>query len=253
MRTLELHFVSRLRTTVKKIDVPERYSELSERQFHVVCALSRNEILPDDFVLQFFGISADVWKKLPPFYHYTLTDLVRSISTTANISRFFDSYVRVGAFSRYLIQPSNMPLMQFMNADTFAQWYEYTKKDVYLIDFFCQVALPSEETDYFRHSSSSLKYELTQHIDDDKSIRPLLLDTMMNWQLIKAYLSSAFPNMFPAGDGAPSDKPTPPSNWYDVFDALIGEHLENIEAYKRLPAFDVFRIVDGRIRDKKFK
>lgn len=253
MRELQLKFIGRFRDRIQTIDVPERYSELSSKQFHLICALTRNEVEQDDFVFKFFGIKAEVWKTLPPFYHYILTGLVTSLKSQA-ISRFFDSFVRICGESRILTTPSAMPLIQFMNADTFAQWYEFTKKDVYLIDFFCQLAMPDEDTDYVRHSTSGLHELITQHIDSDPTIRPLLLDTYINWQLIKSYLTAQYPNMFPSADSENADASTKPrpSNWYDVFDALIGEHLENIEAYKKVPAFDAFRIIDSRIRDKKF-
>lgn len=256
MRTIELHFPKPKflgKERIQRLDIPERYNELTARQFHLICSLTRAEVEHEDFIFHFFGLNEKDWKMLPPFYHYIFTNLISSLKSQS-VSRFFDSYIKVGSQSRFLSVPSEMPLMQFMNADTMAQWYEFTKKDSYLIDFFCQLAMPDEDTDYLRHSAAVFREYLLQNIEDP-SVRSLLLDTHINWQLIKSYLSAQFPNMFPSaepGTNADPNSKQRPSNWYDVFDALIGEHLENIEAYKRVPAFDAFRIIDSRIRNKKF-
>ncbi len=233
-----------------RVTAPESCRELTPAQFHTICKLNRGEISADDFLREFFSIPMFVWSKLDRYYIYVLTELVRKVKADSFGGRFFDEFVKIGPICRFLPFMPSMTLMQFMSVDTYANWYLYSRHEEYLANFASVLLLP-DDVAFADYDPSPFVLQLRKILKEDASAKATLKNLLFNWQLIKAHLSDKYPNMFPSGGEGEGD--ARPGDWSAVFDALIGEHLEHIETYKRLPAYDVFRIVDGRIRDNKYK
>lgn len=254
MRQLEVKIPGLFFDKTLHVSVPESYREMTSDQFHALCRLQRSELKPDEFLRIFFGFPERVWRALDTYYIYILTDLVRKIRANSFGSSFFDETVVLGNRVRFLPHMPSMSLMQYMTVDTYAQWYEYTKQDDYLAHF-ASVLVLNEDCNFFDYDPSESQSFYLGLIRTDSTMKLTLRDLLFNWQLIKATLAQKYPNMFPSAETSEDNpaEPKRPSDWTAVFDALVGEQLENIEAYKRLPAFDVFRIIDGRIRDNNRK
>lgn len=256
MRNVKLFIPGLFRDKWIDCDIPSDYRELSERQFRVICAVSRGEIPAEEYVMRLAGLSVEMWNKLDKFYHWLLTQIVSEIKPSKRISSFYYKNVSVGG--KHLCTPrlATMPLMQFMVVDTFAQWYQYDGNMNHLINFLASLCLPAG-TSFFDYDSSDVTLCLQNILSMHKTSgveEALMKDLVLNWQLIRTYLSEEYPNMFPTAEEGSADegKKSRPTEWSEVFDSLIGEKLECIEQYKRLPALDVFRIVDTRIRNRKF-
>lgn len=254
MRHIEISERRLLFNRVVKADIPEIYREMSAKQFHLICKLNRKQIRDEDFIVQFCSLDSRLWNKLDLFYVYKLADLVGAMKDSNHVDFFFDHCVRLGSADYYLPLFSSISLFQFMAVDTFAQWYEHTKKQTFLVNFFACLALPFN-ADFFSYDQVAASNVISSVVEKDPDSVSQIEDLVINWQLIKAWLTDKYPHMFPVDSAEPpADGKSPaPADWSQFFDSLIGEHLENIEPYKRLPAVDVFRIVNGRIRDRRFR
>ena len=247
MKQLEIRISSFLRKKVIKVTIPEAYREMTEAQFRALSKLNRNEITAECFMCEFFGIPESVWAKLDPYYVYVLTELVRRIKQNTFGNSFFVENFKFGKVKRPLPHVPSMPLLQYMTIDTYAQWYEFTQKDAYLARFVSVLLVPDGVSFFDYEPNVSYLFALDL-ISRNSVAKSAFLDLLFNWQLIRANLASKFSNLFPSSEGEEGEhKKQAPASWTNIFDALIGDHLENIETYKRLPAFDVFRIIDGRI------
>lgn len=77
----------------------------------------------------------------------------------------------------------------------------------------------------------------------------------MNWVLVKEWLSSAYPALFPDNKTSTNSRGdkirNKPVDWLALFDAFVGDNIADMDAYKDLPALDAFRIMNRRIADSK--
>lgn len=233
-----------------EIEIPERFAEMSAEQFRAVCAIHREEIDESEFLLRFFGIKANLLERLDKFYIFKLTELLQCLADNDGVDKFFIQSVKIGStvYKSPMPKLAGMTLMQFMTVDTFHSWYEYTKKDGFLYKFVASLMLETGmefgqlDVDEFFQT-----FEMASR-DNDK----LYLDLVVNWSLIKSWLCKVYPHLFPtAVDDGKKKKKERPSSWVEIYDALVGDNLMNLEAYKTLPAMDVLRVMNTRIRDGK--
>lgn len=240
-----------IRTKRIKVNVPESYSEMTAGQWSALCSMWREEVDEASFVVRFFGIDIATWSRLDTFYIYRLTDMLRDMSQHSDVNKFFAPYIRIGRNICYLPQPrlEGFTLMQYMAIDTLANVYKATRNRDILCHFIANLlAVRAEGVSV--ETLDKMVADAIDRPDFEKACQ----DIHLNYQLIQAWIAKRYPNVFPEGDGEEDAKPTVDTNgWSDVFDALVGDDLTRIVTYKTLPYDDVLRVLDGRIRDKKFK
>ena len=140
-----------------------------------------------------------------------------------------------------------MTWQQFITADTFSNWYRYTKRKAYLHHFIASL--------YIERGKSFAETDIDNVADDVE--RGLDIDTMeavlVNWALIRRWLAGSYTSLFPRAlsDGKVTDRKEKPASWLEIFDALVQDDLTRLESYKTLEAMDVIRILNRRIADQK--
>ena len=158
----------------------------------------------------------------------------------------------------------SMTFQHFITVDTFFSWYLYTNRDIYLRQFVAALYMQPHE-DFQNHDIALTSKLIFQGRPREKE----LCETIAcNWALIREWLSASYPFLFPAfsvsggSASAPSSpqasaQPMPkkqrPGSWLEIFDSLVGDDLTRILSYQTLPAIDVIRIINRKIKEQKNK
>jgi hypothetical protein len=100
-----------------------------------------------------------------------------------------------------------------------------------------------------------LNMERHMHRVGKRSSEAFLMAAFVNWTMIRAWLASVYPFLFPPADGPEEDgKPVKnggkaKSNWMDIFDAFVGDAIPDTPYYRNMPCMDAFRLINKRIKD----
>lgn len=234
--------------------IPEEYSEMSSAQFHALMALSRKECTEEMFIERFYGIKSRLWTQLDKFYVLKLTEMLKDLKEGNRVNFFYDEFITVDGKKYFAPSQllSDMSLQQFMSIDHYYSWYIYSEKVDYLYKFMACAYLPNN--DFF-----TMDFERSVSVFEKfvRGNRWLYEDSIINWMLIKNWLTSSYGYLFPAAEkpqpGEPKSmsKKNKPASWTSFFDALVGEDVANLDSYKHLSVMDVFRICNNRIKNSK--
>lgn len=238
----------------RKVMIPESYSELSPAQFVAVVAASLGWINDIQLITRYFDLSEKDTLSLDPWQAYTLRETMEFLKKTQPLFAFIIPQLQAKVDGRELwLEPpgpklAGMTLQQFMSVDTFCAWYLYSEKREYLYNFIVSL-YTDPEIEFGKLETEKYKAAILAHQDNTEEIFQAIL---VNWILIKRWLSDAYPKLFP--HSAPEGKKkTRPSSWLPVFDALVDEDLTRVESYQRLNAIDVIRIINRKIENRKKK
>ncbi|MBO4906227.1 MAG: hypothetical protein J5486_04210 [Bacteroidaceae bacterium] len=253
MKHLDIKYKSWGMARTVSADIPETLSEATTQQFLALLLLSQESITEERFFRMFFGIEERVLALLDPFQLYTLAEQLRGLWNITKTDRFFIGSFHVDDLT--FLAPSrqlrDMPFQQFMTADQFFQWAGYTGNDHYYCAMTAALYLP-EGTDFFLYDHAAMTELLTSWGD-----QALMRGIALNWSLIRVWLAEAYPHLFPqpeqsvATDSGSVPKKTRPGSWLTIFDTLVGDDLSRISTYPHLPAMDVIRILNRRIKEQK--
>ena len=151
----------------------------------------------------------------------------------------------------------SMTFQQFMTVDTFFSWYLYTNRDIYLRQFVAALYMQPHE-DFQSHDIEHTSRLIFQGRPREKELCEAI---SCNWALIREWLSASYPFLFPTSSAPsspqasaePSSKKQRPGSWLEIFDSLVGDDLTRILSYQTLPAIDVIRIINRKIKEQKTK
>lgn len=158
----------------------------------------------------------------------------------------------------------SMTFQHFMTVDTFFSWYLYTNRDIYLRHFVAALYMQPHE-DFQNHDIALTSKLIFQGRPREKELCEAIA---CNWALIREWLSASYPFLFPAfsvsggsasapfspqASAEPMPKKQRPGSWLEIFDSLVGDDLTRILSYQTLPAIDVIRIINRKIKEQKTK
>lgn len=237
--------------------LPTTYAEMSPAQFIAAVRLSKGWITEFQFFIQFFGLTEQLTNRLDEYQLYQLTGSLDFLKNLQPVySGFFCEKMPNGCQAP-TDNLRSMSFQQFMTVDTFFSWYLSTDKEVYLDQFIA--ALYIHPTESFHPTEGLTPLNLSVRTQQAHEFPfDLRYSVMVNWVLIKSWLSRSYKHLFPQGDEATAnvkgDKvKSKPVDWLSVFDAFVGDNVADIEAYKRLPCMDAFRLLNRRIKEAKKK
>lgn len=240
-----------------RVMMPESYDEMTGEQFTALVSYSKGWISEDEFMLQFLGIERKLLDKLDRWTIYNinrLLDFLKDMKPTDKMyigsipAKVDGQIIRLTAPGAKL---SGMTFQQFMTVDTFFGWWVYSEKTPYLYNFittlFTDPSKPFAELETEKYKEGILSM--------DGNTRDMMEAAVVNWMMIKQWLSNSYPYLFPT---PPSDgkeekpkKKKKPGSWLEIFDSLVDEDLTRVETYQTLPAMDVIRILNGKIKNAK--
>lgn len=256
MRTLEIDIPRRWRPTLhKQVTLPDRYEEMTPQQWVAVVALANDRINGETFYRRFFDIDSETLERIDPYQLWVLSGQLGFLANSKTpVSVFLIPEVEVTPADGIRIRMTapaarlkGMTWQQFITADTFSNWYRYTKRKAYLYHFVASL--------YIEKGKDFAGTDIDKVADDVE--RGLDIDTMeavlANWTLIRQWLADSYTSLFPRplNDGKAADKKEKPASWLEIFDTLVQDDLTRLESYKTLEALDVIRILNRRIAERK--
>ena len=129
-----------------EIEVPEKWEDLSERQFKICSRLFTEPVPDEQFISEFFGISRKLVRNFSGFEQYRLIECAEFISEPkASVNSFFLKSIP----GTYLHAPEprlkNVSFEQFMLFDTLFFDYVNSHKDTDLCKFIACLYLKKSE------------------------------------------------------------------------------------------------------------
>ncbi|MDH6355476.1 hypothetical protein M2132_001819 [Dysgonomonas sp. PH5-45] len=236
----------------KEIYIPDKWEELSERQF-AICAKLYSQPVPDDiFLSEFYGIKKSLAHRLSKFEQYKLIECAGFVSDPKQKINYFFLKSIPGTF---LVSPEprlkDISFEQFMLFDTFFFDYMNDPQEYILRKFVACIY--------------TAKGECTSDFDFEQRMEYLLkkVDTttmyaiFLNYTFIRKWLSGAFPFLFEYKEDnrherkQPSVKDKTPSrpNWNAILDGLIGDDILNEEKYRKIKCIRAFKTINNRIKN----
>lgn len=262
MKTVRFEYKERGSVKYITSQIPEHLSEATGQQFTALLALSQGRIAEEPFFINFFGIPEKVLARLDLWQLYVLTEQLRDIWKVEKIDHFPIGEILLQGDKKQRLpamrlkapeaQLKGMSFQQFMTVDQFYQWYIYTGKPQYLLAMVA--ALYIEEGSAFE--KTDIGY-VAQRLEESPH-RWLCEGLAFNWSMIRAWLSDAYPHLFPAAPAESDEEKKKtrtvkqrPGSWLNIFDTLVGDDLTRVESYKALQCMDIIRILDKRIKAQK--
>lgn len=227
-------------------EIPASWNELNAAQFVAIVSLNQRRIDEYQFFHIFFGLNRTAMERIDPFQLYSLSETLGFLSDQQvwHTDFFLSQVGKLRAPGRML---SGMSFHQFITADTYYSWYAATENAIYIDKFVAAL--------YLRQGESFIPGEgvvpdMERRLQEVKRIDlTTKMAILLNWSLIKMWLARTFTSLFPPSADT-TGKPKP-SEWLTLFDAFVGDHIADIDAYKALPCMDAFRILNRRIREAK--
>lgn len=254
-----------LGTRIIERDLPTRWSDLSEKQF-ILIAKSVSDDLPDDiFFSQLLDLSSH---SLPLYFIYKLSDYLSFLQSDEGVDRFFMHRLHDTDMYSPGVRLKGMTFEQFMHVDTMFNRYMHKMTDdnlnmfvanLYIRRCECFVLPEREKNSLF----SFRKMKLLQPADNARYIarrvdKHVKFAVFLNYVLIKKWLSTSFPFLFPeSGDNVSTGRHgkinIPSVKWLDIFDSFVGDDIAKMDYYRSMPATTAFRIMNRRIRESQKK
>ncbi len=247
MREVTFEYLHRGKRQTKTVNIPSTMSEASPEQFLALVSFSMGAIDEELFFKTFFYIDSKILSMLDPWQVYVIGQQLRDLWKLDKVDHFFlDS---MDLHGQRLIAPAKqlkgMSFQQFMTIDQFFQWYLYTERASYEAAMVAAAYIP-EGKDFFHYDHAALTEDLLTNGNPC-----IIKGVLMNWSMIRGWLSSAYPKLFPEAMSGTDDsvphKKQRPGSWLDIFDKLVGDDLTRIELYPKIPCMDVIRILNKRL------
>lgn len=256
MKTIDIYYTCCFIRRHLTRDVPEKWTELTPRQFLTVASLYRTRTIDKRFFKHFLSLPGRALD-MPDYLLYKLSELCEFVNDIRKpFDRFYLFRIGDGLYAPGA-RLKGMSFEQFMHVDTWFMKYLQTGKDEHLNLLVASLYMRKHETfvlpeqrnfHFFRKRKRLLNIE--ERVKDIECIdADIRYAVFLNFVMIRTWLSRAFPFLFPVseenGKSKSSDKPTA---WLDIFDAFVGDDIPDIESYRALPAATAFRILNKRIK-----
>ncbi len=227
-----------------EVDVPENWGELNESQFKAVTEQMFGKLKPEEFFCRFFSIDKPILNRLDGLQIFKLSELIQFISDTTLPCNIW-ILKKIGPFNAPSPNLGKVSLQQWMTADTYFNRYISSDKEE-LLNYAIAAIYLRKGISFFGKKKVNLSKEAIFVSKHDLMIRKAVF---LNFVLIKNWLSSSYPFLFPLSEKKESSSKG--TDWLEIFDKLVGENLTQIDGYKKMAVTDAFRIMNRRIKEAK--
>lgn len=234
--------------------IPESWNELTREQFMAAVKVMTGKESDRSFMSGMFMIPEALAGALDPWYEYVLAGKLSFLKDRKPIaSRFF--IPRIGKYIAPDDGLQGVSLQQFMTVDTFfdrfARLYSEGKMKYDILDRMIGALYLRKEQTYFVEDRKHSLVDIGRNAGEmEKTGIPERMGIFLNWVMIRAWLSKAYPSLFPEPNDTEKhsdNKKKNKNNWLAVFDAFVDDHIADMEKYQKMECMDAFRIMNRRI------
>lgn len=240
---------------VWEMTLPTCFDELSAAQFEAVVGASQ-DLAGQQQLWKAMGVSPSLLEVLPVWVQTQVCHILDFLSDQdAAIDHFIiESVPGPDRFCR-LVAPSpqldGVSLQQFMTIDSFFSFYLSTKNEEFLGKMLASVYLKKGEG-FVRDDDHPKLVPIEKRaafFQDNKTLKDC---TLLNWLMIRNWLSSVFKNLFQrSAVEEPSSEGGQGTDWLGLFDSFVGDNIPFMEAYQKMECMDAFRIIDRKIKEQR--
>lgn len=245
MKEIQLKYSKGLCSRTIKLHVPSAYNEMKQHQFIAVAAIANGLIGEIYFFKRYFGLAESLLVRLDEFQLYQLGETLNFLKTDKPDGKML--LREINGVKAPHDKLAGMSLQQFMTVDTFFSWYKLTKKTSWIEQMACNLFMREGEDFFSEYPEPDIAYreKLTLFEGWDEELK---MATLLQWSLIKVWLSKVYPELFAPGDDSQKEEP---SKWLDIFDSFVGDEVADMDKYKRMECMDALRIMNRRIKEAR--
>lgn len=229
--------------------IPKSMNELDQTQYLSLIKYMNGQITEAKFVSSFFFLPYFVVRYgLDSFQLYKLIDEISNISSLKqSCSRMLIEKIPGTKFENKMPLLKGMSFLRFMYIDTQYTRYIQTRDSIDLNRFLAAL--------YINPKKSFAKIDIVSQASIiQKKINSICSEAiLLNYIMLKKWLSEIYPYMFSIPDGLPqgTSSKKQQQNWVEIFDALVGEDIPETAFYQNMPCMDAFRVINNRIKTYK--
>jgi hypothetical protein len=233
---------------------PEKWEELTEKQFIAIANLSETDDLSRLLSL-FSGLPSHICRRLD---HYQQTELWRIndwIKEAPSCNRFFIPVIRAGHYTLHSPQESlrKVTFGRFIFFDTAFVSYQFSQDTDDLNRFIVSLYIPAN----FTFSDDLL---LTMEPCVKEIPEKLKQAILFNYSLVRRWLAEIYPLIFSLPrdkdgidenpDGKkPSGRAPDSRAWIKVFENIVGDDIANHDRYADIPLHNVLRYLTAKAKE----
>ncbi|GAB6122281.1 hypothetical protein [Dysgonomonas termitidis] len=257
MKTIRIEY-TRLHFFRKAIEIraPEKWEELSGRQFAICSRLFLEQVPDDVFISEYFGISKKLAGKFSKFEQYRLIECAGFISEPkAAVNYFYLKEIPDTYLCSPEIKLKSVSFEQFMILDTYFFDYVNGHDDDSLCRFVSSLYMKKGE------SIRDFDFEERMAYIAAKVDKATMFAIFLNYTFIRKWLSGVFRYLFEyreedkekqpkknaknkrAGSGRP--------DWNSILDGFMGDDILHEEEYRNLKCIRAFKTINNRIKNYK--
>jgi hypothetical protein len=237
--------------------IPGSWNDLTERQYLAAVDVMTGKVNDRNFISGMFMIPESISGALDPWYEYVLAGKLSFLKNRKPMaSHFFIR--RIGRLYAPEDELQGVSLQQFMTVDTFferfARVYEEEKMQYDILDSMIGALYLRKDQTYFLEDNRHRLVDIEKNaVEAGKYGIPERMGVFLNWVMIRAWLSRAYPSLFPESveKEKRSDSKKKKNNWLAVFDAFVDDHIADMEKYQKMECTDAFRVMNRRIINYK--
>lgn len=231
-----------------KGSVPESFSEMTQEEF--LCAVGYKL----DVISRKILIESMVCQERADLPLWVVEEVAPILAYVQNLSEPVSCFILPKLSSGFLghkyLAPKpmlqGMSLQQFMAVDNFFNFYNSTQREEFLYKFVACLYVRKGRSFFGKHlldvEREAKRMEMFNSV--------YIFAIYVNWILIKNWLTRSFRHLFAAGDASPKGK-NKGTDWLEVFDSFVGDHVADMLAYQKMECMDAFRIMNNKIKDAK--
>ena len=228
--------------------VPSSWSELAPKQLVAIASLINNDTNDTSFLHILTGLSKFAVKKLDEYQCFELLEAMPFMSDQKMHNEIIMQRFEIGdnIFKAPKSKLKGMTFGQFIFVESHFGSYQASLDKNELYNFIAALYRPLGE--------KFTEEQVARYAPSMNRLKPAQCEAIvMNYLLIKEWLSSVYPLVFIKAEEDP-DKPAPkpveynPMAWPNVFENMVGDDIPNAEKYASIPIQTSLRNITKSIK-----
>ena len=231
---------------------PESWNEVTPAQLIAIATTYKGKISDVNFLHIMTGIKKRILRKLDPYHHYKLIELLDFIYDLKPFNSFIIKKLNIQGRSFFSPKPNlkNMTFGQFIFIDSYFANYQTTYHKSDMDNFLAALYLPTGE----KFDENYLEKHSPLMAKVDTITREAIL---INYMLIKEWLTESYPLLFCKREEDDQQQKEKPENkkqhdsmaWVKILESIVGDDIINHDRYTQVPLHNMLRFMTGKLKE----